>query len=115
MIIERELFGRVKRGDDITFDTVDFTVDGNAQDLTDVGWSVLAQLRPLEDSTTVVDMAIDEAGLAVSTIICSLTSAQTTLMTPGIWVGDIQVTSPDWITSSETFEVEIVADVSRDV
>lgn len=109
-----ELFGRVKRGDDITFDTVVYSIDGEPQDLTAEGWEVLAQLRPEEDSETVVTLDIDATALESSEIICSLSAEETINMAPGEWLGDIQVTSPDWVSSSETFLVVVVADVSRD-
>lgn len=105
--------GRVKRGDDKTFRTIVVTVGGSPQDLTASGWSVDAQLRRTEDSATAVTCAADEAELADSRVVLSLTDTQTAAMAPGTWVGDVEVTGPDGVHSSDTFTVEVVADVTR--
>lgn len=110
------LYGRFKRGDSHTFRTITVRDSNDTPiDLTQSGWSARIQLRPNANNGTYVELAIASVGLATGQVVASITPAQSKTMEPGTWVGDIEVVGPDGTRSSDTFEVEVVADVTQPV
>jgi hypothetical protein len=107
------MIAQFKRGDTPDIPAVNFTKGGQPVDLSDVDVTVTCQLRPSLGSATVVVPDIDLTKLPESIIQLSLTPDVTRTMQPGVWVGDIEVTIPAFGTkSSETFELEVIADVT---
>lgn len=103
-----------KRGDDVVFPTIVFKKGGVNVDLSVDGVTVKCQLRPHIDSRTFVTPYIDNDKLSESKIVMTLAKATTTAMEPRTWVGDVEVTLEDGTRSSDTFEVVVKPDVTRE-
>ena len=103
-----------KRGDYAVVARVTITDAGDPVDLTD-GYDVVWQLRSTPNAGSFVAVEVDmvdaDSGVLLGTI--GRTASET--MDPGVWVSDIQITKDDKPFSSETFEVEVLPDVSREV
>lgn len=105
---------RVKRGDDWTApQLIVVKVDGVAQNIA-TGWTVLAKAAfGNPDSSTKVSFTVDVTGGTAGAEL-SLTRTQTADMSPGTWFIDVEATHATYgRTSSESFPLEVVADVTR--
>lgn len=105
--------GRVKKGTDYTFRTIDVSVGGSPQDLTEEGWTVSCEFRPNEFSDVAVEPNIAEGPLEDSEVVLSLSAEQTAAMAAQVWKGDVKVEGPTGISKSETFDIIVVAAVTQ--
>lgn len=104
-----------KRGDTGELGTLETSEGGSPIDLSGVDFLVKWQVRPSTSSAVFADAVLDFADTANGRIRGWLPAAVTASMTPGVWVSDIEVTSltEDRVLSSITFEIVVVADVTR--
>lgn len=106
---------QVKRGDTwrMAFACVDD--DGTATDLT--GVTAAMQLRVSADDETLADWdSTSELTVDVvdSEIVLEVAAADTEDFEPGTYLADLEMTFPDGtVTSTETFKVEVLADITR--
>lgn len=109
------VLGEIKQGEDKTFRSIVFAVEGSPQDLTAEGWSVACQARLTVGAQDKVDLAVDEALLPSSLISLSLTRAQSLALRDGTYVVDVQVTGPAPVgrRKSKTMHLVVLADVTR--
>lgn len=107
---------RLKRGDDWTApQDIAVTLEDVAVDLTD-GWSITSQARYGTAQGDAVDFVVDEdtALLEAGKVRLGLTAEQTAAMATGEWLVDVQTDHADHgRKSSETWVLEVVADVTR--
>lgn len=104
-----------KRGDTGELGTLETSEGGSPIDLSGVDFLVKWQVRPSPDSDVYASAVLDFTDAAIGRIRGWLPAAVTASMTPGVWVSDIEVTSlpEDMVLSSITFEIVVVADVTR--
>jgi hypothetical protein len=104
-----------KRGDHAPVARVTITKDDDPVDLTN-DYEIVWQLRMSPNAGSFVSVDIDMTDADSGVLYGSLEDSVTKKMTPGIWVSDLEITGPDGKPySSNTFEVEVLPDVSRAV
>jgi len=105
---------RLKRGDDWTApQLIVIKVSGTAANIS-TGWTVLAKAAfGSPNSTTKVSFTVDVTGGTAGAEL-ALTRTQTAEMAPGKWWIDVEATHATYGRhSSESFPLEVVADVTR--
>ena len=103
-----------KRGDDATLATVAISDGVTPVDLSS-GYTITWQVRRQTEAKDALVVDVDLSDAANGNITGTLTATATASMSPGTWVSDIEVTGPDGVLSSDTFEVVVVADVTREI
>jgi hypothetical protein len=103
-----------KRGDDATLATVTISDGVTPVDLTN-GYSITWQVRRQTEAKDALVVDVDLSDALNGNITGTLPAITTATMSPGTWVSDIEVTGPDGTLSSDTFEVVVVADVTREI
>ena len=105
---------RLKRGDDWTApQLIVIKVSGTAANIS-TGWTVLAKAAYLSpDSSTKVSFVVDVTGGTAGAQL-SLTRTTTETMAAGLWWIDVEATHATYGRhTSESFPLEVVADVTR--
>lgn len=104
-----------KRGDQGNVARVTITDANGPVDLS-TGYLITWQLRPSPNASTFVVVSVDDSNADSGVLLGTIPKDVSLGMTPGVWVSDIEVTGEDGGPySSQTFEVEVVPDVSRPV
>jgi hypothetical protein len=109
----------LKRGDDWTLTASFPDAAGDAVDLS--GGSAAMQLRADYDAATVIaEATVSGGGVTIDgpagTVEFAFDAAATAAITPDVYLADIEVIWGDGTkTSSETFQVVVKPDVTRDV
>ena len=103
-----------KRGDFAVVAKVTITDAGDPVDLTD--HTITWQIRKSPNSVSFVAVEADTTDADSGVLLGTISSNVTAAMEPGIWVSDIEISDSEGNPfSSETFEVEVLPDVSRPV
>lgn len=101
----------IKRGDTLSWGCTYTTSEGEAISL--AGYTIASQIRE-PGGELLATLTIANRTDSEGTFDLAATAAATSAWTPGLYLCDVELTSPESdVTSTETFAVRVVADITR--